>query len=175
MMERTLLALTMDENVFVLLEDPMSMSRLDIEAAMAENHPVNQNPPHYRTTFLTVSPPGALEQLVTHLKARWVPVRGAGQGGGQQLTIDGIVFRLGTDWLVRIGNVVQASGAVKGMLVEVRDVPILCYYKPQCEHHLNRPSIFRYHLCNHPMPMARQNCSPTCYCRYCRTFPMHAL
>jgi len=39
---------------------------------------------------------------------------------GQQLNIDGNVFAIGTDWLVRVGNVILAGGAVKGMLLEVR-------------------------------------------------------
>lgn len=38
---------------------------------------------------------------------------------GNLLTVDGNVFSIGSDWLVRIGNVILAGGAVKGMLLEV--------------------------------------------------------
>ncbi|CAK5263042.1 unnamed protein product [Mycena citricolor] len=130
--ERTMCALTMDQNVFVLVEDPLAPSRADFLAAVGPNgEPPNApRPSHYRTTFLTLRPPGALEQLMMQLKARWVPVRaptaGAPQRGqsSQQLTIDGAIFAIGSDWLVRIGNVVLAGGAVKGMLLEAEYLPL---------------------------------------------------
>jgi hypothetical protein len=112
---------------FVLVEDPLAPSRADVLAAAppGEASAYIQRPSHYRTTFLTLRPPGALEQLLTQLKARWVSVRppaaGAPQRGqsGQQLSIEGHIFAIGSDWLVRIGNVILAGGAVKGMLLEV--------------------------------------------------------
>jgi len=116
----------MRENVFVLLEDPLAPTRGDL---LTGNTPSSYQPSHYRTTFLTLSPPGALEQLLEHLKARWVPVRQAApsntsrrnrpQGTGQQLFIDGHIFAIGTDWLVRAGNVILSTGGTKGMLLEV--------------------------------------------------------
>lgn len=121
-------ALTMGENVFVLLEDPLAPTRGDVLAAAppGQESAYLQGPTHYRTTFLTIRPPGALEQLLAQLKARWVSVRQSaasgpqrGQSSGQQLTIDGYIFAIGSDWLVRVGNVVLAGGAVKGMLLEV--------------------------------------------------------
>jgi hypothetical protein len=127
--ERTMCALTMGENVFVLLEDPLAPTRGDVLAAAppGQESAYLQGPSHYRTTFLTIRPPGALEQLLAQLKARWVSVRQSaasgtqrGQSSGQQLTIDGYIFAIGSDWLVRVGNVVLAGGAVKGMLLEVR-------------------------------------------------------
>lgn len=39
--------------------------------------------------------------------------------GGQQLLVDGHIFAIGNDWLVRFGNVILAGGAIKGMLLEV--------------------------------------------------------
>jgi hypothetical protein len=127
--ERTMCALTMDENVFVLLEDPMAPTRADVLAAAPPGQEAVylQGPTHYRTTFLTLRPPGALEQLLAQLKARWVSVRQSasssapqrGQTGGQQLLIEGHIFAIGNDWLVRVGNVILAGGAVKGMLLEV--------------------------------------------------------
>lgn len=124
--------LSMSENVFVLLEDPSAPTRADVLAAAPPDQPPSEvvGPTHYRTTFLTLKPPGALEQLLAQLRARWVPVRQAvsnapqrGQSVGQHLIIDGIIFAIGTDWLVRAGNVILAGGAVKGMLLEVRRYP----------------------------------------------------
>ncbi|KAF7798372.1 hypothetical protein EIP86_009593 [Pleurotus ostreatoroseus] len=120
------------ENVFVLLEDPAAFGRADL---LQQEPPEGQAPiplvgpgapTHYRTTFLTLSPPGALEELIQQLRAKWVSVRQSGAGvvqrshaSGQQLYIEGAVFSIGNDFLVRVGNVVLAGGAVKGMLLEV--------------------------------------------------------
>ena len=124
----------MNDHVFVLLEDPAAPSRADVLAAVQNNTQGADvrmssqvtHPPHYRTTFLTLRPPGALEQLLSQLKARWIPVRQSstsssqrGQTSAQQLSVEGLVFAIGNDWLVRVGNVILAGGAVKGMLLEV--------------------------------------------------------
>ena len=142
-------AVTMNENVFVLLEDPSAPTRADIISAAAHasqaggqqgvgggtedaapsGSPANMLPPHYRTTYITVTPPHSLELLLAQLRARWQSVRqAAGQArgqtslgaGGVQLVIEGNVFAIGSDWLVRAGNVVLAGGTVRGMLLEVR-------------------------------------------------------
>lgn len=119
----------MNENVFVLLEDPTAPTRADIVTNVQNTDgQVIPVPLHYRTTFLTLRPPGALEQLLHQLRARWVPVRQTAPGaqrsqGGQQLSVEGFVFAIGNDWLVRVGNVVLAGGAVKGMLLEVSNQP----------------------------------------------------
>ncbi|KAG6335631.1 hypothetical protein ID866_3447 [Astraeus odoratus] len=131
-------ALTMNDNVFVLLEDPGAPTRADVLASAQATvpqtsdgvGPSNLSPPHYRTTFLTLRPPGALEQLLSQLNARWVPVRQnigstqRPQGTAQQLSVEGHVFAIGNDWLVRAGNVVLAGGAVKGMLLEAEYLPL---------------------------------------------------
>jgi len=140
--ERTMCALTMSENVFVLLEDPMAPTRADVLQQAAASGDPSPNPSillaapsHYRATFLTLSPPGALEQLLDQLHARWTPVRQSGPSGsasqpsrsqatGQQLTIDGHIYAIGNDWLVRAGNVILAGGAVKGMFLEAEYLPL---------------------------------------------------
>lgn len=106
--------------MFVLLEDPVSPQRADLLQPTPEGQPTIPltgpgAPQHFRSTFLTLNPPGALEQLLSQLRARWVPVRQS----GQQLSVEGNIFSIGTDFLVRAGNVVLAGGAVKGMLLEV--------------------------------------------------------
>ncbi|KJA30236.1 hypothetical protein HYPSUDRAFT_61086 [Hypholoma sublateritium FD-334 SS-4] len=131
--ERSMYALTLDDNVFILLEDPTAPSRADVLAAapLGKEALYLQDPSHYRNTFLTLRPPGALEQLLNQIKARWIAIRQTSAAGtqrnqtsGQQLIIDGQTFAIGTDWLVRIGNVILAGGAVKGMLLEAEYLPL---------------------------------------------------
>ncbi|KAI0639408.1 hypothetical protein C8Q77DRAFT_1081018 [Trametes polyzona] len=143
--ERSMCALTMGDNVFVLLEDPAAPMHAEykqkVEELAKEQPGVTLPPPaHYRLTFPTLSPPGALEQLLAQLRARWVSVRqtGAGsssaatggsgsqksQGTGQQLSVEGHVYAIGSDWLVRAGNVILAGGAVKGMFLEAEYLPL---------------------------------------------------
>ncbi|KAF8640139.1 hypothetical protein AX17_001375 [Amanita inopinata Kibby_2008] len=127
----------MDENVFVLLEDPTAPTRADVLAAAppGQESAYLQSPSHYRTTFLTLTPPNALEQLLSQLKARWVSVRQPSgpqktQTSGHQLTIEGHIFAIGTDWVVRAGNVILAGGAVKGMLLEAEYLPLPLLHSP---------------------------------------------
>ncbi|KAF9268009.1 hypothetical protein L218DRAFT_918195 [Marasmius fiardii PR-910] len=137
--ERIICALTMNENVFVLLEDPLAPTRADIIANPSDGN-VYQ-PTHYRNTFLTLTPPGALEQLLNQLKARWIPVRQStasnigqrGQAAGPQLVIDGHVFGIGSDWIVRVGNVILAGGAVKGMILEAEYLPLPTLKSPTAD------------------------------------------
>ena len=112
-----------------MLEDPGAPTRYDwMEYAKA--NPDASPPSHFRVTFPTLSPPLALEQLLAQLRARWVPVRqtsgmggvaaGTMQGAGAHLTVEGHVYAIGSDWLVRAGMVViSPGGAMKGMLLEV--------------------------------------------------------
>ncbi|EIW64668.1 uncharacterized protein TRAVEDRAFT_33429 [Trametes versicolor FP-101664 SS1] len=138
--ERSMCTLTMNDNVFALLEDPAAPGHVDWQQQVAklaiEQPGVTLPPPaHYRLTFPTLSPPGALEQLLAQLRARWVSVRQTGaaassgggqknQGTGQQLSVEGHVYAIGTDWLVRAGNVLLAGGAVKGMFLEAEYLPL---------------------------------------------------
>ena len=142
--DRSMCVITMNNVSFVSLEDPAAPQVSDV-AALAQssgnlsdsaNSPGGSShgrhahqivPPHYRTTFVTVSPPGALETLLSQLGARWTSTRQSNSSTrnpvlntGNQLTIEGFIFSIGTDWLVRVGNVLLSGGAVKGMLLEVR-------------------------------------------------------
>ncbi|KAJ3555829.1 hypothetical protein NM688_g2360 [Phlebia brevispora] len=130
-------ALTLNDNVFVLTEDGAAPGRNDLlQQQVPEGHIPTPlvgpgAPPHFRWTYLTLSPPGALEELIQQLRARWVPVRQSRAGSmqrshasGQQIFIEGVVFSIGTDFIVRVGNVVLAGGAVKGMLLEAEYLPL---------------------------------------------------
>ncbi|KAI0028464.1 hypothetical protein K488DRAFT_80664 [Vararia minispora EC-137] len=131
--ERTMCALTMNENVFVLVDDPFAPTRADlaVHASKDGNGAVATipDPAHYRYTFLTLNPPGALEQLLTQLRARWATTKqnmagGSRQPSAQQLAIDGAIYTIGTDWIVRAGNIVLNGNTVKGMLLEAEYLPI---------------------------------------------------
>jgi hypothetical protein len=137
--ERNMYALTMDENVFILLEDPAAPSRAEVLAAAppGEEAVYLQGPSHYRNTFLTLRPPGGLEQMLAQINAHWVSVRQTSssniqrnQTSGQQLVIDGHVYAIGSDWVVRFGNVILAGGAVKGMLLEAEYLPLPILHSP---------------------------------------------
>jgi len=108
----------MGENVFVLLDDPISPGRYDLQTLSLATKPT-----HLKSTYITLSPPGSLDRLLSHLRARWGSVRG--QTTGPQLTIDGSIFSIGTDWIVRVGNVkLSSTGSVKGILLEAEYLPL---------------------------------------------------
>ncbi|KAH9951575.1 hypothetical protein B0H21DRAFT_716622 [Amylocystis lapponica] len=135
--ERSMWTVAMNENVFVLVEDPAAPAAL--QPAEPMEYPTA--PTHYRNTFLTISPPGALEQLLSQLRARWLSVRQStgsvaaqkGQGAGQQLLIDGHIYSIGSDWIVRCGNVILAGGAVKGVLLEAEYLPLPAFHAPNTD------------------------------------------
>jgi len=122
--------LTMNENVFVSLEDPCAPTRADLAYHASQSQTAIADPTHYRNTFLTLSPPGALEQLLSLLRARWISTKQAAGNAAQykqtaaQLTVEGNVYSIGTDWIVRAGNVMLAGGAIKGMLLEAEYLPV---------------------------------------------------
>jgi len=120
----------MSDNVFVLLEDLSAPSRADLAFHASQLETAIVEPTHYRNTFLTLSPPGALDQLLALLRARWISTKQSAVNATQykqtapQLTVDGNVYSIGTDWIVRAGNVILATGAVKGMLLEAEYLPV---------------------------------------------------
>ncbi|KAF6761801.1 hypothetical protein DFP72DRAFT_879679 [Ephemerocybe angulata] len=158
--ERSIFTVTMNDTVFVLLEDPMAPVHAEARA-LGLTEPLT----HYRNNFLTMRRPGDLEKLMVMLKARWMPVRhaagatqnaslismGAGTGLGMgptggtatgggpgrghpgappnnplaaaEITVEGKVFSLGTDWLLRIG-LVRSKDLVKGILMEGEYLPL---------------------------------------------------
>ncbi|KAF9057553.1 hypothetical protein BJ165DRAFT_1421304 [Panaeolus papilionaceus] len=131
--DRNLYTLTTEDKVFVHIEDPAAPNRSDVLAAAppGEEAAYLQMPTHFRNTFITLKPLGGLEQLLNQIKARWIPVRQSSSGtsqrnqmSGQQVVIDGHVFSIGTDWIVRFGNVNLAGGAVRGMILEAEYVPL---------------------------------------------------
>ncbi|KAJ2911832.1 hypothetical protein MD484_g8577, partial [Candolleomyces efflorescens] len=158
--ERSIVTVTMNDVVFVLLEDQIAPTHVE-----AEEQGMNpEKLTHFRNTFLTVRPPGSLENLLVMLKARWMPVRhaagttqnaslisvvsGAGAPGGgsgkgkgpagttpnnplaaAELIVDGKVFHIGLDWILRVG-LVRSKDLIKGMLLEAEYRPLPVMYSP---------------------------------------------
>jgi hypothetical protein len=76
-------------------------------------------------SFVTLSSPSSLEPFLAQLGPKWGPLRqtvgpAARVQGGIHLQIDGFVFWLGSDWIIRVGNVTQAGVAgPRGIVLEV--------------------------------------------------------
>ena len=125
--------LTMNNNAFVYHDDNTAPDyHYYMENREHLKNQIQEEPSHYRMTFVTTSPPGALESLLTQLGSRWVPTRQPSttsrtstSSPGNHLTIEGTIFSIGTDWLVRAGNVILTGGTVKGMLLEVRNLDLI--------------------------------------------------
>lgn len=91
-----------------------------------------QDRTHRRTSFVVIRPPESLDLLLNQLQAKWVPVRqsssaaskGSGISGGAQVSIEGLVFSVGTDWIIRAGNIILAGGTTRGMLLEAEYLPL---------------------------------------------------
>ncbi|KAF4575056.1 Mediator of RNA polymerase II transcription subunit 20 [Pleurotus pulmonarius] len=136
--DRIMCTLQMNDSVFVLVEDSVSPERATVVDPANSGDTFLQSCTHYRTTLVTVRPPMALEQLISQLKSRWVPARQSTSGAAQrnqamssqQLTIEGMVFAIGTDWLVRVGNVMLSTREMKGLIIEAEYLPVGRLHSP---------------------------------------------
>lgn len=115
--ERLMWSINMADVAFVLIEDATMVSRAE-QAAAAEGSANAERPPHYRNTLVTVTPPNSLEQLLNQTKAPWTRTT------QPLIVIDGAIFTVGTDWVIRAGNVVMPGGLVKGLLLEAEYLPL---------------------------------------------------
>ncbi|EJD53746.1 hypothetical protein AURDEDRAFT_80348 [Auricularia subglabra TFB-10046 SS5] len=114
--ERSMWSIHMADVAFVLIEDPTVASRAE---QLSGDNPSNaERPPHFRNTLVTVTPPNSLEQLLNQTKAPW------SRTTQPLIVIDGAIFTLGTDWVIRAGNVVMPGGLVKGLLLEAEYLPL---------------------------------------------------
>jgi hypothetical protein len=68
-------------------------------------------PSHFRTTFVSIKPPASFEQFLSQVKAKWAP-------RPSTTIVDGVTCAIGTDWIVRIGYIVQGT-THKGIMLEV--------------------------------------------------------
>ena len=142
-MQSFLFTLIYGENTHVLLEDrkslerPATLEKIRSEQAAAASAPPTQPndddviildatgqepgavlpmpthtpiPLHFRTTFISLKPPAIFEQFLGQVKSKWAPRPSTAM-------VDGMTCAIGTDWIVRIGYVVQGT-AHKGIVME---------------------------------------------------------
>jgi len=138
----------------VPLSDPQTPGSPDVPLAAGEQEQGQQEHPplqqqfdpmpmdepqeqrtHRRTSFAIFRPPESLDLLLNQLQSKWVPVRQLGSSasgakakgitGGPQVTIEGLVFSVDTDWIIRAGNIILAGGATRGMLLEAEYLPLV--------------------------------------------------
>ena len=144
-LDRSMCCVTMGNRTFAMLDDQAAPQVADLASfqnaipSPALSSPTGTGrprgltgsnilqPPHCRTTLITAEPVGALESLLSQLGTRWTSTRQQGTAprnqpasSGNQLVVEGSIFTIGSDWVLRVGNVVLAGGAMKGMLLEAR-------------------------------------------------------
>ncbi|KAG8985603.1 hypothetical protein FRB90_004589 [Tulasnella sp. 427] len=120
--------MTTGDTCFVLCEDVAAPSHVTFEnskrAALAQdpNAKIPARPPHYKTTSLTLSPPSLLSLLFQQI--------GGGNvwsnrmpGALPDTEINGAVFQIGEDVILRVGRVVQKSQP-RGLVIEAEFVPL---------------------------------------------------
>lgn len=114
-------AVSTNEKMYAVLED----NTID---AISKKHP-----DHPRITFVTITPPQNFAPFLSQISGNWTTARtqggkGAATSGGAahsaNLLIDGFVFSVGKDWLVRTANVTQSGGALKGCVIEAEYLPV---------------------------------------------------
>ncbi|KZO94840.1 hypothetical protein CALVIDRAFT_599587 [Calocera viscosa TUFC12733] len=136
-----------DPCTYVWLEDGSVPSRGEYRSQLAEKGAEeaarsrmamlkDEEPAHFRTTFVTLKPPNSLDMLLINLRASWIPGRQIGEreawnrawqaaGNAPHLTLDGFIFHIGSDWIVRVGNLSSPAGGAKGMILEAEYLPLV--------------------------------------------------
>jgi hypothetical protein len=111
---RTIYSVSTSTATYALLED----QAVDLTGSDRSNP---------RVTFVSITPPESLQSMLAQIAGNWsasrpnaaVPGRSVVPAGVGQVHLDGHVYSVGTDWLVRIGNVTQPGGVHKGIVIEV--------------------------------------------------------
>lgn len=150
--DRFLFTLVYGENTHILLEDRKSLERpAALEKIRAEQEAANREaaaaapamedddviildatgqepgavlpkikniplPLHFRTTFVSLRPPATFEQFLGQVKAKWQP-------RPSTAVVDGVTWTVGSDWVVRMGYIVQGN-AHKGIVLEAEYLPL---------------------------------------------------
>jgi hypothetical protein len=136
------------ENTLVIVEDATAPKRADYMAARAEIRAANAakrnaapgvpdsqldlteeepEPLHYRNTLISFRA-RVIETLIDQLGGAWAsqpnkptfgPMMGRPSGGlTHRLKIEGTVFSVGSDWIVRVGSVYAVGDQFKGVIME---------------------------------------------------------
>ncbi|KAH7105652.1 hypothetical protein BKA62DRAFT_398760 [Auriculariales sp. MPI-PUGE-AT-0066] len=95
------------DTTYALIDDSAAPLRFDATSETVQ-------PTHFRETFVTVS--GSIDDLLLNTKAPWART-------GMHVQIDGLVFAIGTDWVVRVGNILLPGGQNRGLLLETEYLP----------------------------------------------------
>lgn len=114
---RSIYAVSTAEHAYVLLED----QSIDLTGAELL---------HPRVSFVTITPPESLPAMLSQVAGNWTSSRhnaaqtgrGVVMGGMPQVQIEGHVYSVGGDWLIRIANVTQAGGALRGLVIEASNL-----------------------------------------------------
>ena len=115
---RTIYSVSTTSGTYALLED----QAVDLTGSERSNP---------RVTFVTITPPESLPSMLGQIAGNWSASRHnatapSGRGlvppGAGQVLLDGYVYSVGNDWLVRIGNVTQSGNVHKGIVIEVSHI-----------------------------------------------------
>lgn len=115
--------MTTGDTCFVLCEDTSAPAHATFEstrrAALAQdpNAQVPARPPHYKSTSLTLSPPTLLGLVFQQIGggAVW---SNRMPGALPDIEINGAVFQIGEDLIIRVGRVIQKNQP-RGLVIEV--------------------------------------------------------
>ncbi|KAG8930660.1 hypothetical protein FRC02_003932 [Tulasnella sp. 418] len=115
----------MGDSCYVMSEDisapahipgePLRVPKLDPMAGTTTTNEV----PYSRNNYITFTPAQSFETFLVQLGGAWTAIRHPLSG----VVVDGFEFAIGTDIIVRVGQVRQAA-VHKGMLIEAELVPL---------------------------------------------------
>jgi len=101
-----------------------------IEDASADS---SSNSPHPRISFVTLTPPEALGAMLAMVAGNWTVSRtnaalqntraGITMSNVSQLALEGFVYAIGTDWVIRVG-IVRHGQTPKGLVIEAEYLPL---------------------------------------------------
>ncbi|CCA66621.1 hypothetical protein PIIN_00304 [Serendipita indica DSM 11827] len=135
------------DQVLTIIEDPTAPKRADYMAARAEAMQANAAkqqaglevaelpplPPHFRHTLISYRQ-ASIEALLDQLGGAWnlqqqkptdLGMMGRPTGGTtHRLRIEGRVWNIGSDWIVRVGGVFAIGEQFKGVIMEIEYLPV---------------------------------------------------
>lgn len=125
---RSINTMTTGDTCFVLCEDTSAPGHVSFEntkrATLAQdpNAQVPARPSHYKSTSLTLSPPTLLGLLFQQIGggtvwSNWMP------GALPDIEINGAVFQIGEDLIIRVGRVIQKNQP-RGLVIEAELIPL---------------------------------------------------
>ncbi|KAF8312557.1 uncharacterized protein EI90DRAFT_3093526 [Cantharellus anzutake] len=145
---RSIYTVSTSAYTYALLED-VSIPPPSIQLPLPPTRQVPGTPRPTRTQFVTIPSPEALPTLLSQISGNWTSSRqnnaahsgrGVVFGVGPQVLLEGHTYTIAGDWVVRVGSVTQgpgapggASGAARGIIIEVEYLPLSKQPAPQPE------------------------------------------